>query len=257
MLNFTSSMRNCGLAGLAFLTTAISVGLGAESDPFYIVPTEDILITTPAPKERIWAQQSQSYPLIGLANTGYLIVYTDSSGKPQAGMAPFRDRLNNITASASDYAITTRPNAVVEITQGGILLLKDHPYRLMNEAVGKVTLFYTCGPLTQNVTIAKSRIRITTIHQPATKPVKGPQQEEMVMVNGQWFPARLVAGTADQQEERRLKAAQSLLHASAVEGERNVDKQQLNSSATLSGWHGTAGPGARRRGSGDQQQGGN
>jgi len=124
----------------------------------YVTPIKDTLILTPTPKESVWVQPMQSYPCIGKANIGWLIIYDDSKGVKRAGLVPWRDRMNNLTAEEDGNNLKIRSGTITRIGQGGALLKQGFPYFLIKEDEQNQTLLYYFASYTQEVIVAKAQM---------------------------------------------------------------------------------------------------
>jgi hypothetical protein len=70
--------------------------------------------------------------------------------------------MNNITADEERDDIRIRAGAAAPIGQGGVLLKKGIPYVLLNEVNDQQKVLYCTGSFTQEVLVAKTRMRLSS-----------------------------------------------------------------------------------------------
>ena len=148
--------------------------------PAYVSPIEDMVIPTPAPKNLVWAHSKNTFPCIGKVNNGYLIVYTDTQGIKRAGLLPYRTRMKSQTADESDGVVTICPSVSIEIAQGGILLVKNSPYRLIGEVNGQQKVLFINDSFTQEVSVAKAKMQPASIPSSSTNNAPSTSEKEIL-----------------------------------------------------------------------------
>lgn len=232
-------------AGVALLTaTAVSAALaaGTPGGDQVAVLYAPLLVSDPCPAGLPPARTGDVLARAGQTAEGYLVVCRDEAGDARAALLPFRTEWGLLTARSSEHDLTLPAESVrvledCALRPGACLLRAGRDYPVVSTSDTSVTVRYTVGDLSRDLTVARSRADV----RKATRPPAAPMEDQLqAALEKSDALQRELQGKLTDSERRREKLNEMLarLRLNEIENARLAAEVQRSSTAyrTLSQW---------------------
>ena len=193
-----------------------------------------VLVNDPCPASLPAAQPGDLLVQAGQTAEGYLVVCRDGAGDARAALLPFRTEWGLLTARSSEHD-PSLPAGTVQVIQatglrpGACLLLAGRDYPVVSTSATSVTVRYTAGALSRDLTIARNRADVHAA--PSPQPMAAEDQLQVALEKSDALQRDLQDRLADSERRRgKLSDILARLRLNDVENTRLAAELQRSSS---------------------------